>query len=157
MPSPGGQCHQLKEPGSDFPVIANQSADWCGNPFPLQRPDFEHVTKEKTDCHVAALLAMTEVDGTLVLKLMTLPSGGRCPSAHTGADEGHTYRRFPPCRMKSTTLILSPFIPPAEKTSTFSPHPSRLSPCHLPPGGKVFDFLPEIKNPLPIRMDGRGF
>ena len=75
MPSPGGQCHQLKEPGSDFPVIANQSADWCGNPFPLQRPDFEHVTKEKTDCHVAALLAMTEVDGTLVLKLMTLPFG----------------------------------------------------------------------------------
>ena len=75
MPSPGGQCHQLKEPGSDFPVIANQSADWCGNPFPLQRPDFEHVTKEKTDCHVAALLAMTEVDGTLVLKLMTLPEG----------------------------------------------------------------------------------
>ena len=72
---PRGQCHQLKEPGSDFPVIANQSADWCGNPFPLQRPDFEHVTKEKTDCHVAALLAMTEVDGTLVLKLMTLPRG----------------------------------------------------------------------------------
>ena len=72
---PPGQCHQLKEPGSDFPVIANQSADWCGNPFPLQRPDFEHVTKEKTDCHVAALLAMTEVDGTLMLKLMTLPPG----------------------------------------------------------------------------------
>ena len=76
MPSPGGQCHQLKETGPDFPVIANQFADWCGNPFPLQRPDFEHVTKEKTDCHVAALLAMTEVDGTLVLKLMTLPQGG---------------------------------------------------------------------------------
>ncbi|MDY4582850.1 MAG: hypothetical protein SPD81_08375, partial [Candidatus Faecousia sp.] len=49
---PPGQCHQLKETGPDFPVIANQSADWCGNPFPLQRPDFEHVTKEKTDCHV---------------------------------------------------------------------------------------------------------
>ena len=31
------------------------------------------VTKEKTDCHVAALLAMTVVDGTPVLKLMTLP------------------------------------------------------------------------------------
>ena len=70
IPSPGGQCHQLKETGPDFPVIANQSADWCGNPFPLQRPDFEHVTKEKTDCHVAALLAMTEVDGTLVLKII---------------------------------------------------------------------------------------
>ena len=69
MPSPGGQCHQLKEPGSDFPVIANQSADWCGNPFPLQRPDFEHVTKEKTDCHVAALLAMTVVDETLAHKV----------------------------------------------------------------------------------------
>ena len=72
---PRGQCHQLKETGPDFPVIANQSADWCGNPFPLQRPDFEHVTKEKTDCHVASLLAMTVVDGTPALKLMTLPSG----------------------------------------------------------------------------------
>ena len=48
---------------------------WCGdrreclwyNPFPLQRPDFAPVTKEKTDCHVAALLAMTVVDGTSVL------------------------------------------------------------------------------------------
>ncbi|MDY4581518.1 MAG: hypothetical protein SPD81_01505, partial [Candidatus Faecousia sp.] len=35
------------------------------------------VTKEKTDCHVASLLAMTVVDGTLALKLMTLPPGGR--------------------------------------------------------------------------------
>ena len=72
---PGGQCHQLKEPGPVFPVIASQCAHWRGNPFPLQRHDFLHVTKEKTDCHVAALLAMTVVNGTLALKLMTLPRG----------------------------------------------------------------------------------
>ena len=75
MVSPPGQCHQLKEPGPVFPVIASQCAHWRGNPFPLQRHDFLHVTKEKTDCHVASLLAMTVVDGTLALKLMTLPSG----------------------------------------------------------------------------------
>ncbi|MDY4507428.1 MAG: hypothetical protein SPD95_01730, partial [Candidatus Faecousia sp.] len=40
-------------------VIASQSADWRGNPFPLKCPDFAPVTKEKTDCHVASLLAMT--------------------------------------------------------------------------------------------------
>ena len=74
---PPGQCHQLKEPGPVFPVIASQCAHWRGNPFPLQRHDFLHVTKEKTDCHVASLLAMTVVDGTLALKLMTLPPGGR--------------------------------------------------------------------------------
>ena len=73
---PLGQCHQLKEPGPVFPVIASQCAHWRGNPFPLQRHDFLHVTKEKTDCHVASLLAMTVVDGTLALKLMTLPVGG---------------------------------------------------------------------------------
>ena len=44
---------------------------------PLQRPDFVPVTKEKTDCHVASLLAMTVVDGTLALKLMTLPPRGK--------------------------------------------------------------------------------
>ena len=72
-PSPVGQCHQLKELASTYDVIASQCSHWRGNPFPLQRPDFAPVTKEKTDCHVAALLAMTVVDGTPVLKLMTLP------------------------------------------------------------------------------------
>ena len=72
-PSPLGQCHQLKELASTYDVIASQCSHWRGNPFPLQRPDFAPVTKEKTDCHVAALLAMTVVDGTPVLKLMTLP------------------------------------------------------------------------------------
>ncbi|MDY4583597.1 MAG: hypothetical protein SPD81_12245, partial [Candidatus Faecousia sp.] len=43
---PRGQCHQLKEPGPVFPVIASQCAHWRGNPFPLQRHDFLHVTKE---------------------------------------------------------------------------------------------------------------
>ena len=74
---PRWQCHQLKELVSTYDVIASQCAHWRGNPFPLQRPDFAPVTKEKTDCHVAALLAMTVVDGTSVLKLMTLPFGGR--------------------------------------------------------------------------------
>ena len=72
-PSPLGQCYQLKELASTYDVIASQCSHWRGNPFPLQRPDFAPVTKEKTDCHVAALLAMTVVDGTPVLKLMTLP------------------------------------------------------------------------------------
>ena len=72
-PSPVGQCHQLKELASTYDVIASQCSHWRGNPFPIQRPDFAPVTKEKTDCHVAALLAMTVVDGTPVLKLMTLP------------------------------------------------------------------------------------
>ena len=76
---PPGQCHQLKEPGPVFPVIASQCAHWRGNPFPLQRHDFLHVTKEKTDCHVASLLAMTVVDGTPALKLMTLPQGEGAP------------------------------------------------------------------------------
>ena len=78
-PFPPGQCHQLKEPGPVFPVIASRCAHWRGNPFPLQRHDFLHVTKEKTDCHVASLLAMTVVDGTLALKLMTLPRGEGAP------------------------------------------------------------------------------
>ena len=50
----------------------------------MQRPDFEHVTKEKTDCHVASLLAMTVVDGTLALKLMTLPRGEGAPVRKLG-------------------------------------------------------------------------
>ena len=57
---------------------------WRGNPFPLQRPDFAPVTKEKTDCHVAALLAMTVVDGTPVLKLMTLPLWGKVLTRQIG-------------------------------------------------------------------------
>ncbi len=40
-----------------------------GNPFPLQRRDFVSATKENTDCHVAALLAMTVVDETLAHKV----------------------------------------------------------------------------------------
>ena len=39
------------------------------------------VTKEKTDCHVAALLAMTVVDGTSVLKLMPLPQKEKARAA----------------------------------------------------------------------------
>ena len=35
--------------------------------------------QRRTDCHVAALLAMTVVDGVLLLKLKTLPLGGRDP------------------------------------------------------------------------------
>ena len=118
-PSPSGQCHQLKEPVPDFPVIANQSADWCGNPFPLQRPDFAPVTKEKTDCHVAALLAMTVVDGTPVLKLMTLPfgEGGR---AQARSDEG----RYAPIygtilRKSAGTLIRPPAGAPSPKGKAF--------------------------------------
>ena len=68
---PKGQCHQLKEPVPDFPVIANQSADWCGNPFPIQRPDFAPVTKEKTDCHVASLLAMTSKSAMFLFNSLT--------------------------------------------------------------------------------------
>ncbi len=39
-PSPEGQCHQLKEPGPVFPVIARQCAHWRGNPFPLATSRF---------------------------------------------------------------------------------------------------------------------
>ena len=73
---PRGNVINLRNQGPISLSLRTSPLSWCGNPFPLQRPDFEHVTKEKTDCHVAALLAMTEVDGTLVLKLMTLPQGG---------------------------------------------------------------------------------
>ena len=48
----------------------------------------------------------------------TFPLGGRCPSAHTGADEGLTHRRFPSHRIRSATSNLSPFIVPAEEIST---------------------------------------
>ncbi len=93
-PFPPGQCHQLKEPGPDLPVIAGSSAHWRGNPFPLQRHDFLHVTKEKTDCHVASLLAMTVVDGTLALKLMTLPPGGRYCAAGISIFQNHPRRGY---------------------------------------------------------------
>ena len=80
LPPPWGNVINLRKQAPIFLSLRTSPLSWCGNPFPLQRPDFEHVTKEKTDCHVAALLAMTEVDGTLVLKLMTLPLGGSRPS-----------------------------------------------------------------------------
>ena len=37
---PKGQCHQLKEPGSDFPVIANQSAFLVWQSVPLAASRF---------------------------------------------------------------------------------------------------------------------
>ena len=68
-----GQCHQLKALASNYAVIANQSADWCGNPFPVQTLQIHTCYPKRTDCHVAALLAMTVVVGMRMLKLMTLP------------------------------------------------------------------------------------
>ena len=47
------------------------------------------------------------------------PLGGRCPSAHTGADEGLTYRKSPPHRIRRTTSNLSTFPVSAEEISTF--------------------------------------
>ncbi len=37
--------------------------------FPLQHCEFVPATKRRTDCHVAALLAMTVIDGTPVLNI----------------------------------------------------------------------------------------
>ena len=50
-------------------VIASQSADWRGNPFPLYRPILRKYSEIcslwDTDCRVASLLAMTVRSGTL--------------------------------------------------------------------------------------------
>ena len=43
----------------DYHVIANQCAHWCGNPFSFLHCAFRS-TVEDADCHVAALLAMTQ-------------------------------------------------------------------------------------------------
>ncbi|MGN0980554.1 MAG: hypothetical protein ACI4PT_09515, partial [Candidatus Avoscillospira sp.] len=44
-------------------VIASQSADWRGNPFPLHRPILRKYSEIcnvwSTDCRVASLLAIT--------------------------------------------------------------------------------------------------
>ena len=50
-----GKARLVCEKASKNHVIANQSADWCGNPFPPQWPG----NILDTDCHVAARLAMT--------------------------------------------------------------------------------------------------
>ena len=49
----------------------------------------------------------------------TFPRGGRCPSAHTGADEGLTHRNSPPCRIKGTISKNLLFLVSAEEISTF--------------------------------------
>ena len=50
---------------------------WCGNPFPFSEFDNVPINKRSSDCHVAALLAMTVVDGMRMLKLITLAQMGR--------------------------------------------------------------------------------
>ena len=64
----------------------------------------------------------------------TFPLGGRCPSAHTGADEG--------------------YIPKVYNFIGFTPHQSKIKDfCQLPPRGKLyakqsFIFLTSKKLPL---------
>ena len=71
-----------------------------------------------------------------------LPLWGRCPSAHAGADEVGTHRRFIPTPNKQNCrcpALLFPSILLKVHTSlgAFQPHPTRLAPGHLPQRGRL--------------------
>ena len=72
-----------------------------------------------------------------------LPLWGRCPSAHAGADEVGTHRRFIPTPNKQNCrcpALLFPSILLKVHTSlgAFQPHPTRLAPGHLPQRGRLW-------------------
>ena len=68
--------NQIKENSSNYHVIASQPAGWRGNPFPFTMLLICICYQRRTDCHVAALLAMTVVDGTRMLKVDDIAQRG---------------------------------------------------------------------------------
>ena len=76
-PPPKGNVINLRNQAPIFLSLRASAHTGVAIRSPLQRSNFVPVPKEKTDCHVASLLAMTVVDGTPALKLMTLPQRGR--------------------------------------------------------------------------------
>ena len=91
--------------------------------------------------------------------LKTFPLGGRCPSAHAGADEGVSVPNYSPYQNRSTRSKVSPFIVTTSEISTFSPHPSRLRRATFPRGGRFwrakrsFTQIPGQRNRYGISME----
>ena len=82
-------------------------------------------------------------DGSTGAAAPCLPLWGRCPSAHTGADEVGTHRRFVPVPSKRKSCCPALFFPSMvlyahTGLGAFQPHPTRLTPGHLPQRGRLW-------------------
>ena len=82
-------------------------------------------------------------DGSTGAAAPCLPLWGRCPSAHTGADEVGTHRRFVPVPSKQKSCCPALFFPSMvlyahTGLGAFQPHPTRLTPGHLPQRGRLW-------------------
>ena len=82
-------------------------------------------------------------DGSTGAAAPCLPLWGRCPSAHTGADEVGTHRRFVPVPSKRKSCCPALFFPSIvlyahTGLGAFQPHPTRLTPGHLPQRGRLW-------------------
>ena len=110
---------------------------WCGNP-PVLPGAYRYVSPLNQGIPTPVCATSRNDSVISVFQLLIRIRGGRCPSAHTGADEGLTCRTFSPYQNRSTGSKVSLFIVTISEISTFSPHPSRLRRATFPRGGRFF-------------------
>ena len=98
-------------------------------------------------------------DGSTGAAAPCLPLWGRCPSAHTGADEVGTHRRFVPVPSKRKSCCPALFFPSMvlyahTGLGAFQPHPTRLTPGHLPQRGRLWYAKRSFTLALHLRSRG---